>query len=258
MFSKRIYLKDNNYVYMTMYLKDTSDDNDMNHMVIIFPGGGYDHISPREGEPIAKMFNSFGMNAAVVNYEVHSPFPNALKTASSAVAYIRKHSEEFNICKDKIYVCGFSAGAHLAASLCTLWNKEPSIMYDNAINRPSGMILAYPVISGIHFSHKNSFENIGAVSKELITLNSAELNVDPQTPPAFIWHTFSDKCVPMENSLMIAEALRRNNVPFELHIFPKGCHGMSLASKATAVSDDMIDPHVSHWIHLAKEWICQQ
>lgn len=254
MLSEKIQL--NSTAYMQTYIPDRITDHEpLRPTVIVFPGGGYGFLSPREGECIALKFNSFGMNAVVVYYEINTHYPAPLINASDAVVYARSNVSKWHGDASKIVVCGFSAGAHLAASISTLWNKEPSIMHDDKMNRPDAMILSYPVISGGEYAHRASFDNIGATSDELIKRYSADLNVDSETPPAFIWHTFADAGVPLENSMLMAQAMRKNNIPFELHIFPEGCHGLSLADKSTSTSDEMVIPHIQHWVYLAKEWI---
>lgn len=255
MLNKKIFLG-NDAAYMTTYILDNIVNNQKKRpMVVIFPGGGYEFCSPREGEPIACEFNSMGYNSVVVNYTVNAPYPKALIDASNAIVYVREHAEEWNTDSDRIFVCGFSAGAHLAGSIGIMSKKEKAIRRDDAMNRVNGMILCYSVITSGEFAHRGSFDAIEAKSTELLQKTSLELQVDENTPPAFIWHTFEDDCVPVENSMLLAEAMRKYNVPFELHIYPEGEHGLSLASEATSDNESQTVPHVQSWIPLVREWL---
>lgn len=255
MLNKKIFLG-NDAAYMTTYILDNIVNNQKERpMVVIFPGGGYEFCSPREGEPIACEFNSMGCNAVVVNYTVNAPYPKSLIDASNAIVYVREHAEEWNTDSDRIFVCGFSAGAHLAGSIGIMSKKEKAIRRDDAMNRVNGMILCYPVITSGEFAHRGSFDAIEAKSTELLQKTSLELQVDENTPPAFIWHTFEDDCVPVENSMLLAEAMRKYNVPFELHIYPEGEHGLSLASEVTSDNESQTVPHVQSWIPLVREWL---
>lgn len=257
MINEKIYLRDGNEnVYMTTYIVDKLfDSTKKKPLVIVFPGGAYSIVAPHEGEPVALEFNAAGFNAAVVNYSVNTRYPSALEDASAAVAYVREHAEEWNTDPDKIFVCGFSAGAHLAASISIMNGKEEKIKRDDKMNKVNGMILCYPVISSGEKAHRGSFENIGAVTPEMLEKTSMELQVDENTPPAFIWHTFSDGAVPVENSLLLAGAMREKNIPFELHIYPEGVHGLSLASDVTENGASSVVPHLQSWMPLAKAWI---
>lgn len=242
--------------YMTTYiLDDVVYEQKKRPLIVIFPGGGYHDCSPREAEPIACEFNRMGFHAVVVYYTVQALYPQSLKDASDAIVYVRKHAEEWRADPDKIFVCGFSAGGHLAANIGIMCGKEEAIKRDDNLNRPNGMILCYPVISSGEFAHRGSFENIGATTPELLNKTSLELQVDENTPPSFIWHTFEDDVVPVENSLALANAMRKNNVPFELHIYPQGHHGLSLSNDITANNSSDIIPHVQGWTKLVREWI---
>ena len=257
MLHKKIFLRENNdESYMTTYILDDIVENQKKRaMIVIFPGGGYCDVAAREGEPIACEFNSAGYNAVVVHYATTVKYPQSLIDASNAVKYIREHAEEWNTDSDSIFVCGFSAGAHLAASLGIMNEKEEQIKQDSALNKVKGMILCYPVISSGEFAHRPSFNNMGAVNEELLKKTSLELQVDENTPPAFIWHTFAEEAVPVENSILLAEAMRKYNRPFELHIYPDGIHGLSLASEITEDNGKYIEPRAQNWIILAKEWL---
>lgn len=225
--------------------------------VIILPGSGYWKCCPREGEPVAMKYLAKGYNAFVLMYSC-SPdlYPKALCEVSEAVKLVRKNADKWNIDPDKIAVCGFSAGGHLAATLGTLWNREPAVKCDGS-NKPNALILGYPVItSSEEYSHKGSFDNLlqeRVEDKELMEFLSPEKQVSKDTPPTFIFHAYGDDCVPMENSMMFASALKKADVPFELHIFPRGCHGFGTAEYEASAYEDV--EHISSWVPLSVRWL---
>jgi len=229
--------------------------------VLICPGGGYGFTSDREAEPIAMQFNAAGFHAFVLYYSVAPrKHPQPLMDISRAMCIIRENAEEWNIESDKIAACGFSAGGHLAASLGVLWNDP---VLDNVsgitkgMNKPNALILCYPVITSGQYAHRGSFINLlgQQADEKLLSKMSLENQVNEHTPPAFIWHTFSDSAVPVENSLLFAQAMRAKNIPFELHIYPEGPHGLSLATKETDSGNMGEYPHVATWMHLCTEWL---
>ncbi len=234
--------------------------------VIVIPGGGYSMCSEREAEPIAKHFLGAGLNVFILRYTCREGAKDyqPLIQISLAVKYVRENAEKYCVDPRYVYTCGFSAGGHLAASSGTLWNLPLLRPYlgdaPEGINRPTGMILAYPVISGGKYAHRGSFDNLlgrktDGTEPELDAF-SLEKQVGPHTCPAFIWHTFTDKAVPVQNSLMMAEALTAAKIPYELHIFPEGPHGLALANEETDCGKEVMNvPHVRCWIELAVRWI---
>lgn len=225
--------------------------------VIICPGGGYGFTSDREAEPVAARINAMGYHAVVLRYSVKpAVFPVALVQLAQTVAEVRAHSDEWHVDADNIFVMGFSAGGHLAASLGTLWNKgiiERYAALDGEMFRPNGLILCYPVITSGEFTHEGSMENLLHGMTELRESMALETRVDEMTPPTFIWHTEDDGAVPVENSMYFATALRKNGVSFELHIFQTGEHGLSLAVPETGLKQPL--PNVAKWIGLLEEWL---
>lgn len=226
--------------------------------IIVCPGGGYEFCSEREAEPIALQYMAAGMCAFVLDYAVAPRFhyPEALKNVSDSIRLVREHADEWGIDKDKIAVIGFSAGGHLAASIATLWDDDPSIKTTDGSNRPNAAVLCYPVISSdTKVSHIGSFRNLCGEDEELIKAMSLENRVSKKTPPCFLWHTFTDQCVPVENSLAFASALKKAGVSCELHIYPGGQHGLSLANSDTAPGEDWIVPRVQEWVGLSVKWL---
>ncbi len=233
--------------------------------VIVCPGGGYGHLSPREAEPIAAQFLAAGLAPFILRYSVGEGASDfrPLKQLSLAIRHVRENAERYSIDPAYVFVCGFSAGGHLCASLGTLWSSpvldEIAEGAPREILRPTGMILGYPVISAGEWGHRGSFLKLcGKEEPTEAELNafSLEKHVSSDTPPAFIWHTFEDRSVPVQNSLLFAEAMTAAGVHFELHIFPQGPHGLSLCSELTAVGREaQIQPHTSQWVDLALRWV---
>ena len=226
--------------------------------IVICPGGAYAYTSDREAEPIALRFLDLGFQTFVLRYSVapNTAFPGALLELAASVALVRDHAEEWGIDPDKIFVCGFSAGGHLAASLGVFWDRGfvgPNLGHTADDVRPNGMILGYPVISSGKFAHTDSISNVllDRRTDETWALMSLENQVTVSTAPAFIWHTVADNAVPVENSLMLASALRENGVPFALHITPDGRHGLSLAQAETGV----VEPQLNDWPTWCAAWI---
>lgn len=231
------------YVTLTSYIAGTSPEmpfNNKRKAILVIPGGGYGFCSDREGEPIALTYLSAGFNTFVLTYSVSSKgdarWPNPLVEASAAMKYIRDHAEEFHVDPDYVFVIGFSAGGHLAASLGTLWNDdeiEKTLGMEKGYNRPTGMILSYPVISGLGYAHRGSFDNILGERKNDEDARrelSLEYCVTEKTVPAFIWSTATDTTVPIQNSILFAQALAEAGTPFEMHVYPIGSHGASLGN----------------------------
>lgn len=224
--------------------------------IVICPGGGYGFTSQREGDPVARRFLAAGYQAFVLWYETKkTPFPSHLLTAAKAVALVRENASAWDIDPDRVFITGFSAGGHLAASLGTLWNKayvKDTLGLHHGEHRPTGMILCYPVITSGTFAHRASFENLllKRYSDTLLEETSLEKQVSPDTVPTFLWHTYDDTSVPVENSLLFAAALRQHAVPLEMHIFPHGKHGMSLCTPEVGYTPT----ECTMWPDLAIRW----
>ena len=252
-------------VTLTSYIAGTSSEmpfNNKRKAILVIPGGGYGFCSDREGEPIAQYYLAMGFNSFVLNYSVHTKtteatWPAPLMDASAAMKYIRDHAEEFHIDPDYVFVVGFSAGGHLAAALGTLWSDdeiERTLGFEKGYNRPTGMILSYPVISGGEYAHRGSFDNILSERKdvpEAIEELSLENRVSADTVPAFIWSTRPDRTVPVQNSILFALALADHDIPFEMHIYPKGGHGASLGNAIVGSGLHSI----SGWIDDSIRWM---
>ena len=256
MLHERINIRNKGDAYLNTYIiDDPLEQNRKRPIIVICPGGGYEFCSPREAEPVALAFNAAGYHAAVLFYSLRQMFPASLMDLSDAVCIVRDNTANWNIDTDKVIVCGFSAGGHLAASLGVLWNSEPSIKREDSKNKPNGMILAYPVITSGEYRHKGSIENITNNDTELIEKVSLEKHISSDCPPAFIWHTFNDETVPIENSLSFAMSMAKKKRSTELHVFPNGPHGLSLANEWVADQKDRVVTEVQSWINMAVRWV---
>lgn len=219
--------------------------------VVIYPGGGYGGRAAHEGAPIAEFFNSRGMHAVVVEYRV-SPnrHPAPLVDAQRAIKIVRANAEKWHIDPDKVVTLGFSAGGHLAASTVTLPEVKTEVCDDISKYScmPSGAILCYPVIDiTAPIGHVGSGKNLlGDAYEEKKAEFCLQRRVHENTPKIFMWHTSDDSSVSVMNSLAFGERLRELNIPFEMHIFPHGHHGLGLAKKTT---------DVCKWADLAADWI---
>ena len=230
--------------------------------VLICPGGGYDWCSEREATPVAYRFLGAGYACFVLRYScVDKKFPTALLECAAAVKYIRENAEDFDINADRIFVLGFSAGGHLAASMANLWNSSvhsETLGCTSEMLKVNGSVLCYPVIlSDPALTHEGSITNLiqHKHDPELREFLSMDKRVGQQTPPTFIWHCADDGCVPVENSLFYMTALSKNKIPFEGHIYPWGGHGLSLCDATTASGDWHIVPVAGEWVKDCIRWM---
>ena len=230
------------------------------HSIIICPGGGYGFRSPREAEPIAMVFAAMGFNCFVVEYRVApAVHPAALFDVAHAVAWVRAHAAEYHAAPDKIAVLGFSAGGHAACHLGVRWH-DAALMAEFGLTpeeaKPNAMVLSYPVITAGKYAHRGSFNNLtGTEALDVHARFSLEELVTENTPPTFLWHTWEDGSVPVENSLFFACAMRRCGVPGEVHIFPKGGHGIGLANPLTSDSPAQNIPECAQWPEMAARFL---
>lgn len=245
--------------YLEVYVRTPSKEINRKSRpaILIFPGGGYEFLSDREGEPVALAFLSKGYSAFVLNYSLNTSYPIPLNEAFMAVVYIRENAERYCVNPDKIAAIGFSAGGHLAGLLATATAEEvksvpicPSVL-------PNAVILSYPVVTMGEYTHEGSRRIISDRAKIPYEMLSVEKRVTKDSIPAFIWHTVEDNCVPLENSLMLAEAYRRASVPFSMTVFEKGWHGMSLCNEETDNRDecDLKNSFIGKWFELAIDWL---
>ncbi|MGN0354641.1 MAG: alpha/beta hydrolase [Muricoprocola sp.] len=225
--------------------------------VIICPGGAYRMVSDREAEPVAIPFFAAGYNTYILTYSV-APLADGFRPLcqlAATISEIRKHAAKWYTIPDKIAVCGFSAGGHLAASLGVLFNETEFLkIYKASENiRPDALILSYPVITADEFAHVESIENVSGAKEgsEQYQWFGLDRHVDKNTPPTFLWHTAEDPSVPVENSLKMAQALSAAKVPFELHVFPKGGHGTSVCTEEVGSEC----AYNARWVEWSIKWL---
>lgn len=248
MTNEKIYFyDDNDKVYLDVYICDMHEEYSIKKrpMMLICPGGAYAYCSPREAEPIARAYMADGFNAAILYYSC-SRNTDTLYDAkrgiskphfevAKSICIIRDNAERWDVDPEQIAVIGFSAGGHLAGCASILWNDENilrALGCREGYNKPNAALLAYPVITSGDKAHKGSFVNLlGKDADEgLLEKYSLEKQVKAGNPPTFVFHTAADTGVPVENTTMLGTAFANAGVPFEMHIFPDGPHGISLAT----------------------------
>lgn len=295
MLIEKINLWENNKeVTLTSYILDNSEEIRINKRpsIIICPGGGFLNTSDREAEPIAMKFAGEGYNTFVLRYTTYfngpiknfdnlpegnrkSKNPQPLFDLAKAILTVRENADKWSIDTDKIFVCGFSAGGHLSASLGVHWQDEllkEKFNVDNELFKPNGLILGYPVLDytlmkelmlekGDKFLERywevsnNALFGEPNPSDEYIKELSPVNYVTSKTPPIFMWHTASDGLVSVRNSINFATELSKNGISYELHIFESGVHGLSLCNEVTANEDSHINAEVKVWFDMLLTWL---
>ena len=190
---------------------------------IVLPGGGYSKIQEREAEPVAIRYQGYGLQCFVLQYSVARSdcYIKALKQLGESIALIRKNSEQWDIDPERIVLCGFSAGAHLAASLGCYWKQ---------------------------ISEWLSF----GVNEDVLSI---EKNIGEEMPPVFLWACAEDKEVSVQNALLLAEELSKKRIPYELHVFSGGGHGYSLGDECSARIEEQINERYAGWVALSLDWL---
>lgn len=243
--------------------------------ILICPGGAYIACSDAEGEPVAMAFNAMGYQAFVLRYstymesmpddpmdidadppvKTHCLFPKPMRDIQLAMETLIKYQDEWRIDPKQIVICGFSAGAHNCGMYSVLWKEW-------RMPKPVAAILCYPLADfrmGIN-SSLNVAMHVAIAGKQVLTEEDMDQmsilkHIDVNTPPMFIWNTAEDEMVPCVNALAIATELSKNHIPFELHTFERGNHGLSTANPCSAVLNGQICPDVSVWVSLAHTWL---
>jgi len=219
---------------LTPYLADSASASGA--AMVILPGGGYGGLAPHEGKGYADWLVTNGISCFVVKYRLGSHgyrHPRMLEDAARAVRLVRARADGWRIDPKRLGIMGSSAGGHLASTLLTHFDAglpDAADAVERQSSRPDLGILCYPVISMGPNTHGGSKNNLLGKDPdpELVKLLSNELQVTKETPPCFIWHTWEDKAVKVENSLDFAAALQKAGVPFDLHVYQHGAHGLGL------------------------------
>lgn len=252
---------------LTTYLQDSLSEmgreQERRPAVLICPGGAYAFCSQREAEPVALHFLPEGYQVFVLDYSVAPHrFPTQLREVAAAMELIHQNAAAWHCDAARVAILGFSAGGHLAAHYSTSYSC-PEVRACFPESRPvAASVLCYPVITADpRWTHSGSIENLSGIAARTpdeAARFSCDRLVCAQTPPAFLWHTASDEAVPVMNSLLYAQALAAHGVPFELHVYPAGRHGLSTCDAQTL--DDVLPEHTyDHaWLSCAKQWLRNQ
>jgi acetyl esterase/lipase len=269
MLHKKINLTEDGRVYLLTYVHhrstewfgDRSWQPDTRPAVLILPGGAYSFCSDREAEPVAMPFLTAGFNAFVLYYSIgeHSKFPAPLEDVSRAIWEIRKNSKEWHVDPNKIAVGGFSAGGNLTAMIGTRWNTKGLVerlgMPEGA-NKPNAIFPCYALTSMEPCMTKGNVEGLplGAMMTETPEEVNVYQYVGEHCPPAFIWHTFEDDLLTADNALKLAGAYNAHKIPFELHIYQYGQHGISINTDLSSYR--LPQPvNVASWVPLCINWL---
>lgn len=231
--------------------------------LIICPGGGYCYLSDREGEPVALRFAGLGYAAFVLHYHVapQARWPIPQRQLLAAIDHVRSNCARYHVDPDAVVALGFSAGGHLAGCAGLMWNKPEvyrCLGKKAPAYRPDGAVLCYSVVTSGPLAHRESFQNLlGERYETLLELVSLEKRVNRKAPPFFLWHTADDTTVPVENSMLLADALRGKGVEAELHIYPHGTHGQSLADRTVYAPGQSLKMSVpcSLWVGQCDAWM---
>ncbi len=230
--------------------------------VVICPGGGYGFLAAdHEGKQVAEWLNSVGVAGIVVKYRLAPKYkhPAPLQDAQRAIRTVRSKAKEWGLDPHRVAILGFSAGGHLASTAATHFDDGRRGDVDpvgRESSRPDAAILIYPVIAiGTEHGHTGSRDNLLGkdAPKELVMSLSNETQVTDKTPPTFLAHTLADTGVPIENSILFAMALRKAKVPFELHVFEKGQHGLGLGKGWEGHIKG--EPAFEAWPKLCETWL---
>ncbi|WP_455677955.1 alpha/beta hydrolase [Sharpea azabuensis] len=261
--------------------------------VIICPGGGYFNCADREGETVALQFAAMGYHAMVLRYSTYTQekkeFPDFMSQTLSinektvhpapvldigkAMLLLREKSAEWGIDMDKVAICGFSAGGHNAAMYGVYWDKpliSEALGVEKEELRPAALILGYGLSDYVYLSQQKfknamdqaffkasikAFLGVDNPTEEQLKEVSPALLVSDQTPPTYLWATAKDNLVPVQHTIRMAHALADHDIPFEMHIFEEGLHGLSVATQISAMAKSQINPDAAKWVSLVGAWL---
>ena len=230
--------------------------------VLILPGGAYSWVSPREAEPVAMRFLSRGFTCAILNYScAPTRFPVALREAAMAMGFLREQADRLHIDPEKVAALGFSAGGHLCGTLGTLYDApEVADVAPAAMIRPDALVLCYPVSAAHGRTHEDSFTNLCGQDQALKDRLSLDRLVRWDMMPVFLWHTRTDDSVPVDGTIRLALALAEQDVPFALHVFAAGRHGLATADDLVYRRDNLppVSDGVRDWPELAVRFLWEQ
>lgn len=227
--------------------------------LLILPGGGYHCLAPAEGEPTALAFAAQGVQTFVYEYPVdpEGQWPESFLKVCEVMQYLRENAGKYGFSEQKLAICGFSAGGHMAGCVVNLFGhevvKRAGLVPEKV--RPDAGVLCYPVITGTEpFGHRGSFGHLLG-EREIPEELNLEKSVPKNAPPVFLWCTGEDDTVPAENSLMYANSLRKMGVPFEFHYFQRGPHAMGVATQDSAFEPMFANAHAAQWVGMCGDWM---
>lgn len=246
--------------YLPDNLVEIGRDDEKHPCLLICPGGGYAFCSKREQEPIAFYFLPDGFNVFILEYSVAPHrYPTQLREVAAAMELIYKYADTWHCDTNRVAIMGFSAGGHLAAHYSNAYSC-PEIRAVFPDSKPvQASILCYPVITADPtWAHLGSFDALlgkkDRTSEDILKFSCNKLVTD-STPPAFLWHTSEDSCVPVMNSLLYAQALAVHKIPFELHVYPHGGHGLA-TSDARTLREVLPEHRYDHvWLECVQKWL---
>lgn len=253
---------DNKAGYLTVYTHENSHEINESRKypcMLVMPGGAYLYVSDREKEPIALRYFAAGYNAYVLNYSVEpSRYPTQLIEAAMAMAYIRRNAEELHNDSAHVAAIGFSAGGHLCGSISTMYG-EKVIFEKTGITameaKPNASVFAYAVVCTEY--PQETYFHLCEEKPEIMAKVNIAANVDKNTSPMFIWCTANDPVVDPGNSLAIASACRKNGVPFDLHIYRDGEHGLSNGDKSVWKDEHPHSKLADRWLDDTLLWLSE-
>ena len=230
--------------------------------VLIMPGGAYQWVSAREAEPVAMRFISRGFSCFILNYScAPCKFPVALREAAMAMLYIRSHSEQLHVDPNKVAALGFSAGGHLCGTLGTMFDScEVADIAEPSVIRPDALVLCYPVSVSEGRTHEESFANLCGDDCFLKDRLSLDHLVRRDMMPVFLWHTRTDDSVPVDGTIKLAGALANKDVPFSMHVFAYGRHGLATADELVYPTNDFpnVSDMVQDWPEIAIRFLWEK
>ena len=228
--------------------------------VLVIPGGGYRFVSRREAEPLALQLMPRGFNVFILTYSVapHA-YPTQIREVAAALEMIWENADAWHCDTQKIAAMGFSAGGHLTAHYCNRYDCPEIRQVLPESKTVNACVLGYPVITADpRYSHKGSFEKLNGGTYpegEKAEFYSCDRMVSEKTPPTFLWHCTGDKVVPVKNSLLYADAMAEQGIPFQMHIYPGGKHGLGTADKTTNLEIKPDWAYFKDWLTALFQWL---
>ena len=226
--------------------------------MIVVPGGGYRFLSKREGDPVALYFSLHNYVTFILHYSINVTYPEPQLELLAAIDYLRKHSDELGLIKNKLSAIGFSAGGHLVASTAYVYKEkelQDRLKAKEEDLKLDAVALGYPVILGNKNTHQNTIKTITGGDKALIDLLSVDEHISNDFPPTFVWSTEKDDAVPILNTKILEEQLTKHNVKHKTVIFPEGVHGLALNMEITAQGPWKHVPGVEKWMDYCLDFL---